>query len=116
MDPNSVAMLSAHGASLQNTEDGRAYAKVLEALIPYVSDFIDSHGGLVSLSLLANDATVKSWVAQIPGRFEAKLSKILQQYKDYFSLLEGGNVATYKGYEEGLIDSNGKIVKEKRKR
>ena len=39
------------------------------------------------------------------------MSKILKQYSDFFALLEGGNIATFKGYETGKVDENNNIVK-----
>ena len=74
-----------------------SYDEQLNSLIFYVNEFIDNQGGLASLSLLSNDGNVKNMLAALPPKSEKKLSKILGTYKDYFSLLEGGRVATYKG-------------------
>lgn len=93
------------------TPDQQSYSEILDTLIFYVNEFVDNQGGLASLSLLSSDTQVKGLQDRIPEGFEKRLSKILDQYKDYFSLLEGGRVATYKGYENGLIDESGRVAK-----
>ncbi|CAD7972668.1 unnamed protein product [Amoebophrya sp. A120] len=91
------------------TADQEKYTEVLNELIPYISEFVDGNGGLASLSLLSQDPHVKSLQAMIPARYDKKLTKILEQYKDFFQCLEGGRVATYKAYESGLIDEEGRV-------
>jgi len=87
------------------------YQQVLDQFIPYINEFIDERGGLISLSLLSNDPQVKNFLDQIPPGCDKKITKILEGYSDFFQCLDGGCVATYKGYENGLITEDGKIVK-----
>eukprot|EP00392_Amoebophrya_sp_AT5.2_P003334 g3339.t1 len=96
-----------------NQMDQEQYTAVLNEMIPYISDFVDNNGGLVSLSLLSQDPKVKQWQAEIPTRYDRKITKILarNRYKDFFQCLEGGRVATYKAYENGLIDEEGNVKK-----
>jgi len=91
--------------------DDDKYSQVLEALIPKISNFIDAQDGVCSLSLITQDPDVKQLMNDIPMTKEKKITKILANYLDFFALLEGGNIATHKGYENGLVDANNNILK-----
>ncbi len=92
-------------------DDDARYSEVLEALIPKISAFIDAQDGVCSLSLIMQDAEIKALISEIPMTKEKKITKILANYLDFFALLEGGNIATHKGYENGLVDANNNILK-----
>ena len=85
-------------------DDEQRYSQILETLIPKISNFVDANDGVCSISLLMQDPELKALVNEIPNTKEKKITKILANYLDFFALLEGGNIATHKGYENGLVD------------
>lgn len=95
---------------------GEEYSQVLNELIPYISDYVDQRGGLCSMSQLPQDPVVSELLNRIPNGYEKKVAKVLERYSDFFSLLAGGNIATFKGYEDGLVDHEGNIVKKSNKK
>eukprot|EP00392_Amoebophrya_sp_AT5.2_P010014 g10045.t1 len=56
---------------------------------------------------------VKKLVNRLPEGHEKKVQKILaaEKWSQYFMLLEGGRVATYKAIENNLVDQDGNVLK-----
>lgn len=109
----SEAAVKVEDAGLEAGPEGERYTQVLNALIPYIAKHVDGLGGLASLSQISQDPNVKGFLEAIPEGMEKKLSKILAKYNEFFALLDGGNIATFKGYETGKVDENNNIVKGK---
>ena len=47
---------------MPTAQDQQVYAAVLNDLIPYISEYVDNQGGLISLSVLTQDPHVLLYV------------------------------------------------------
>jgi len=117
-DPVREAARKEARANLVNqrkTNQDEEYNRICGEIAPLIASVIDSFGGVSSVGIVSNDPEVKKLIEKIPTGYSTKVKKIVEMYPDYIVQLEGGDLATAAGYENGIVSTDGTIDKEKRK-
>jgi len=90
-------------------EKEQTYLKLCSEILPIISDIIDHRGGVCALGEVKKDPRILEAIENIPVGFPVKLQKIVEPYSDYVQFLEGGFLATAKGYENGAVAADGVV-------
>lgn len=92
-------------ANQQNT-----YREICSEIVPLISDIIDSKGGVCALGeVVKNSQSIQDLLKRIPQGYSNKIQNILKDYHEYVVVLEGGFLATAKGYDIGAVTADGKV-------
>lgn len=91
-------------ANQQNT-----YREICSEIVPLISDIIDSKGGVCALGEVKNCQSISELLKRIPQGYSNKIQNILKDYHEYVVVLEGGFLATAKGYDIGAVTADGKV-------
>lgn len=87
----------------------QVYLEICSEIVPLISDIIDSKGGVCALGEVKNNQSIQDLIKRVPQGYSNKIQNILKSYHEYVVVLEGGFLATAKGYDIGAVTPDGKV-------
>lgn len=83
----------------------------VQSLYPIMSQVIDEAGGVCRMNTMLDHPDVARIRSQLPKREEYKISKIIADEEQFFTLIENSAyIATATGYENNYVDLEGQLT------
>jgi len=84
---------------------------LVQSLYPVMSQVIDEAGGVCRMNTMLDHPEVTKIRAQLPKREEYKISRIIADEEQFFTLIENSAyIATATGYENNYVDLEGQLT------